>query len=160
MALRKPIVIVNGQMQQLQSGDTLDASANEVDVVDMTNNNASPIVIGNTVFCDAAGGVDLAQANAAGTVEVLGFVKPTSIAAASSGSIQTDGILAATTVQWDAVAGTTGGLTPGTVYYLDPTTPGNITETAPTSGGQYVIRVGKAIRTTELEISITEPILL
>ncbi len=160
MALRKPLVMVNGQIQQLQTGDTLDAISSEVDVIAMTNNNASPIVIGNAVYVDGAGTVDLARANASGTVEMLGLVKDVSIAAASSGSIQTDGVLVATTTQWDAVAGTTGGLTAGTGYYLDPSTAGNITDTAPTTSGQYVIRVGKAISTTELEISITEPILL
>jgi len=158
--LRKPLVMVAGQIQQIQAGDTLDASASEVDVVNLTNNNASPIVIGNAVYSDAANGVDLAQADASGTVEVLGLVKDVSIGAASSGAIQTDGILAATTTQWDAIAGTTGGLSAGSVYYLDPSTAGFLTETAPTSVGQYVVRVGKAISTTELEISISQPVLL
>ncbi len=156
MALLKPLVIVDGHIRQLQSGDTPVG----VDFAEMTNNNASPIVIGNAVYCDGAGTVDLAQADALGTAEILGFVKDISISAATLGAIQTDGILTATTGQWDAVAGTTGGLTAGTIYYLDPSTAGNITETAPTSAGQYVIRVGKAISTTELEISITEPIKL
>ena len=160
MALRKPLVIISGQVQQLPSGDTLDASTAEVDVVTLTNGNASPIVIGSPVYSDAAGSVDLAQANASGTVEVLGFVKDTSISASASGSIQTDGILAATTGQWDIVTGDTGGLVAGTVYYLDPTTAGKLTATAPTTTSQYVVRVGKAISTTEMEISIEPPILL
>lgn len=160
MALRKPLVIISGQVQQLQAGDTLDASAAEVDVVALTNGNASAIVIGSPVYSDAAGSVDLAQANASGTVEVLGLVRDTSIAASASGSIQTDGILAATTGQWDIVTGDTGGLVAGTVYYLDPTTAGKLTATAPTTTSQYVVRVGKAISTTEMEISIEPPILL
>jgi len=160
VALRKPLVIISGQVQQLQAGDTLDASAAEVDVVALINGNASAIVIGSPVYSDAAGSVDLAQANASGTVEVLGFVKDTSISASASGSIQTDGILAATTGQWDIVTGDTGGLVAGTVYYLDPTTAGKLTATAPTTTSQYVVRVGKAISTTEMEISIEPPILL
>lgn len=160
MALRKPLVMVAGQIQQIQSGDTLDASAAEVDVVAMTNNNIAAIVIGTPVYCDAANGVDKAQADASGTVEVLGLVKDVSIAAAASGDIQTDGILSATTVQWDAVAGTTGGLTAGAIYYLSPDTAGLLTETAPTTVGDYVVRVGKAISTIEMEISISVPILL
>lgn len=160
MALRKPLVIISGQVQQLSSGDTLDASAAEVDVVVLTNGNASAIVIGSPVYSDAAGSVDLAQADASGTVEVLGFVKDTSISASASGSIQTDGILAATTAQWDIVTGDTGGLDAGAVYYLDPTTAGKLTATAPTTTSQYVVRVGKAISTTEMEISIEAPILL
>ena len=156
MALLKPLVIVDGHIRQLQSGDTPIG----VSFVEMTNNNASPIVIGHVVYCDWAGTVDLARANALGAAEDIGFVKNISIAAAADGYIQTNGVLEATTGQWDAVAGTTGGLTAGAVYYLDPSTAGNITETAPIAAGQYVIRAGKAISTTELEISITEPIKL
>lgn len=160
MTLRKPLVMVAGQIQQIQSGDTLDAVTSEVDVVSQTNGNASPIVIGNAVYTDAADSVDLAQADSSGTVEVLGLVQEVSISAAASGFIQTDGIMAATTTQWDAIAGTTGGLTPGAVYYLSATTAGLLSETAPSSVGQYVVRVGKAISTTELEITISQPILL
>jgi hypothetical protein len=152
--------MVNGQIQQLQSGDTLDAMSSEVDVVSKQNDNAGSIVIGQVVYPKSNGNVDLAQANASGTVEVLGLVKDASIASSASGAIQTDGVLAATTVQWDAVTGGSGGLTAGAVYWLDPSTAGNITDTAPTSVGQYVCRLGKAISTTELEISIEPPILL
>lgn len=160
MAPRKPLVIVNGQVQQIQAGDILDAESSGAEVVSMQNNNASPIVIGNTVYCDAANGVDLAQADASGTIEVLGLVQDSSIAATSVGFIQTDGVLSATTGEWDAVAGTTGGLAFGTIYYLDPSTAGMLTSTAPTVGGQFVMRIGKAISTTELEISISQPIKL
>lgn len=160
MALRKPLVIIAGQVQQLPSGDTLDARAAEVDVVALTNGNISSIVIGSPVYSDSAGSVDLAQADSSGTVEVLGLVKDVSIGAASSGSIQTDGILAATTGQWDAVTGETGGLVAGTVYFLDPSTAGKLTLTAPTTASEYVVRVGKAISTTEMEITIEPPILL
>jgi hypothetical protein len=160
MALRKPLVLVDGNVQQLQAGDTLDAAASEVDVVTLTNGNAGSIVIGQPVYPSGAGSVDLAQANASGTVNLLGFVRDATIATATPGAIQTDGVLAATTGQWDAVTGGTGGLTPGQVYWLDPSTPGKLTATAPTSVGQYVVRVGQAISTTELEITVEPPILL
>lgn len=160
MASRKPLVIVDGQIQQIQSGDVLDASVNEVDVVSKTNDNIAAIVIGSPVYTKSNGNVDLAQADAGATVEVLGLVRDASVAAAASGDMQTDGVLSATTAQWDAVAGTTGGLTAGSVYYLDPATAGKLTETAPTTGGQFVVRVGRAISTTEMEISIEPPILL
>ena len=160
MAARKPLVIINGQVQQLQAGDTLDASVSEVDVVSKSNGNAGAIVIGQAVYTKADGTVDLAKADASGTVEVLGFMKTTSVAAAASGIIQTDGILAATTGQWDIVSGGTGGLTPGAVYWLSAATAGSITDTAPTTAGHQVVRVGKAISETEMEISIEPPILL
>jgi len=160
MALRKPLVIVSGAIQQLQSGDTLDAVVTEVDVVDMENNEAATINIGQPVYVAGAGIVELAQADASGTVEVLGLVYPTTISAAATGWIITDGVLTATTGQWDAVTGGSGGLTAGSIYYLDPDTAGMLTTTAPTTGGDYVVRVGKALSTTELEISVTQPILL
>jgi len=58
------------------------------------------------------------------------------------------------------VTGETGGLTPGAVYYLDPDTPGNLTQTAPTTTGDFVVRVGRAISATAMEISVSQPILL
>lgn len=160
MALRKPLVIVDGQIQQLQSGDTLDAVASEVDLISKVNDNTAAIVIGQAAYTNASGNADLAQANASGTVEVLGLVKDASVASASSGYLQTDGILAATTAQWDTVTGGSGGLTPGSVYWLSADTAGGLTDTAPTTVGQYVCRIGKATSTTELEISIEPPILL
>jgi hypothetical protein len=160
MATHKPLVLINGQIQQLQAGDTLDAQVSEVDVVSKTNDNVGAIVIGQPVYVKATGNVTLAQANASGTVEVLGLVRDASIATSATGIIQTDGILSATTAEWDVVTGGSGGLTPGSVYYLDPSTPGSLTDTAPTASGQCVVRVGKAISTTEMEISIEQPILL
>ena len=160
MAQRKPLVIVDGQLQQLQAGDTLDATVNEVDVVSKQNDNAGALVKCTPVYVKSNGNVDKAQADAAATVEVLGLVKDTSIAAGASGNIQTDGVLSATTAEWDAVAGTTGGLTPGAVYYLDPATVGEITEVAPTATGEFVVRAGLALSDTELDISVQEPIKL
>lgn len=160
MASRKPLVINSGQIQQLQSGDVLDAVVTEVDVVSLTNGNAGSIVIGMAVYSDADDSVDIAKADALATVEVLGLVQDTSIGAAASGLIQTDGVLTATTGQWDTVTGDSGGLTAGSVYYLDETTAGNLTLTAPTTVSQFVVRVGKALSTTEMEITITQPIKL
>ncbi len=158
MALRKPLVIVNGQVGQLQAGDTLDAVVSEVDVISRTNANASQLPIGTPVYTSVAGSVNAAQANAAGTVEVLGFLK-NNVAAAASGIVQTDGILAATTAEWDAITGATGGLTIG-AYWLDPDNAGRMVNTAPADAGDYVVRLGKAISTTEFEISIESPIKL
>lgn len=160
MAQRKPLVMNAGQIEQLQSGDTLDAVVTEVDIISRVNSNASPIIIGAPVYPDGNGSVDLAQADASGTIEVLGLVQETSIAAAASGYIITDGVLVASTGQWDAITGLTGGLVANDVYFLDPSTAGLLTSTAPTSAGQYVVRVGKGLSTTEMEISISQPVLL
>lgn len=152
MAIQKPLVIINGQVQQIPAGDTLAAASSEVDVVAVTNTNAGSIVIGTPVYVSASGSVNKAAAGAAGTTRVLGLVKDASIAAAAFGFVQTDGILAATAAEWDAVAGTVGGLVAGTSYYLS-TTAGLLTAAAPTGAGQYVMRVGMAVSTTEFEIT-------
>lgn len=160
MSAKKPLVISDGQIEQIQSGDTLDAVVAEQEVIVQTNNEVGAIVIGTPVYNDAANGVKKARANAAATIGVLGLVKTVSISAGATGNIITSGVLAATTVQWDAVAGTTGGLVFGTIYYLDPATAGKLTSTAPITVTQYVVAIGRAISTTELKLDVMSSILL
>lgn len=148
MAQKKPLVLNSGQAEQLQAGDYIAG----IDIPQLTNDETGSIVIGMPVYADAADGVKKAKADAVGTVNVIGLVSDVSIATAAVGGVQTDGILSATTTQWDAVAGTTGGLTKDVIYYLSAATAGNITSTAPTSG--YVKQVGIGISTTELKIEI------
>lgn len=156
MATQKPLVIISGQIQQLPAGDTLSAAASEVDVIALTA--AATVAALCPVYSSAAGSFDKAAANAAGTRKVIGFAQ-TAINSAASGIIQTDGILVGTTAEWDAVAGTTGGLTANTEYFLSATA-GLISSTAASASGNYVVKVGTAISTTELEISIQDSILL
>lgn len=160
MALRKPLVVIDGLVRQLPTGDSLDAVASEVDVVALNNGNTLAAPIGTPIYISAANTFLPARANAGATVEVLGFVRDVSIAPSANGSIQTDGVLVASAAQWDVVTGQTGGLTSGAIYFLDAANVGRITNVAPTTLGQYVLRVGKAVNTTSLEISIGEPILL
>lgn len=158
MAVRIPIVIVNGQLQQLQAGDSLDIKAEAVSYV---NDEATPVVICAPVYNDVAGGFKKAQANAAGTKDVIGLVAQSpSIANGVSGAITIDGQLSATTAQWDAVTGGSGGLVFKTRYYLDPTTSGKLTSTAPSTVGQFVCEVGIAESTTDMKINIMPTIQL
>lgn len=156
MAARKPLVIIAGQLQEIPAGDTLSAAASEVDVISLTA--AATVVALCPVYISAASTFNKAAANVAGTSKVIGFAQD-AITSAASGLIQTDGILSGTTGEWDAVAGTTGGLSAGTQYYLSASA-GLITATAPTTAGQHVVKLGTAISTTELEISISDSILL
>jgi predicted RecA/RadA family phage recombinase len=160
MALRKPLVVISGQVQQIPAGDTLDAVVSEKGVFSLTNGEATALVICSPVYVSAVNTVKKAQANAAGTAGVIGLMATVSTAAAASGSVQSDGILTATTTQWDAVAGTTGGLAPGTLYYLDAANAGKITSTAPSTVGQYVQPIGRALSTVDLEITIGQSVLL
>ena len=150
MALKKPLVLTNGEIEQLQSTDTIA----QVEAIQQTNGEAGSIVIGMPVYVSAADTVKKAKADAVGTTPVIGLVADVSITTAVAGGIQMDGILAATTAQWDAVAGTSGGLTFNTKYYLSNATAGNLTSTPPTTG--FVQRVGIALSTTELLIQLKQ----
>lgn len=160
MAVRKPLVIVNGQVQQLQAADTIDVPTSGGTIISAENGNAGSIVIGAPVYVSDDDEVDKARANAIGTSHVAGLVRDASIAAAATGTIQTDGVLTATTAEWDAVTGETGGLTAGARYFLDAATAGKLTQTAPTTVGQTVVKVGKALSTLSMIIDIEEAILL
>ncbi len=153
MASRKPLVLVSGEIQQLQAGDTLNAAISEVDVVSLINNEASGThVIGNLVYISSAGNGKKAVANAAGTKDAFAMATAT-VANAATGTYQTEG-----TIDLTSWAG--GALSPGVPYYLDPATAGGMTTTAPTTAGQYVVRVGIAESTVLFHISIERPILL
>lgn len=155
MSARKPLVWASdGRPEELPQSDSLDALVSEKDQVSMTNKNAGAITICQPVYAKStAEQVDLARANASGTKNVLGLVADASIAADAVGAIQTDGVITATTAEWDAVTGQTGGLTPGAEYWLSAATAGMITPTVP-GAGAYLVRIGTALSTTVLEISI------
>jgi hypothetical protein len=97
-----------------------------------------------------------AQSNAAGTTQVVG-VSINDVAAGISCSYITEGSI--TRSNWTDIAGTVG-LSSGATYFLDPTTAGRITTTAPTTAGQYVVRIGRAVNATTLDVEIELPILL
>jgi hypothetical protein len=117
----------------------------------LTNNTGSSIVIGSTVYISAAGEITKAIANADAASLAVGVVSAT-IANSASGPVVTAGTVTATTGEWDTITGQSGGLTAAADYYLDNTTAGKITTTAPGSG--YVQPIGHALSTTKLKVSI------
>lgn len=161
MAIRQPLVLgADGLPQQLQAGDSISSAISAVTVRQVTNSDAAAIVIGAPVYAFGPDQVKKAQANAKATAQVTGLGYDVTIAAAGTGNVISEGILVATTAQWDAVAGTTGGLTFGTRYFLDPATAGKITATPPSTGGQVNTLIGIALSTTELNLTIGVPMLL
>lgn len=124
----------------------------------LTNAEAGAIVIGQAVYTFGSGSVKKANANASGTKDVIGIVGVASISGSATGAIFVAGIATATTGQWDTVTGQSGGLTSGAIYYLDATTAGKITSTAPGSG--WIAPVGVAISTTQLRINVQSTIKL
>lgn len=153
--------MVAGQIQQLQSADSIAISSITVGtVIQQTNDEVAPIVICTVVYSDANDGIKKAKADASGTKDVIGLVRDASITNAVAGGIIVDGVHTATTGQWDAVFGTTGGLTKGTRYYLSAATAGLATSAATSTAGQYVVELGIALSTTELNINVRSPVLL
>jgi len=121
-------------------------------VVALQNNQGAATAIGRAVYTDASGTVKLAQSNAAGTSKVTGLQLDVNVNAAATGNYVTEGVVTATTVQWDAVTGQAGGLTPDAYYYLSGSTAGAITPTAPTTN--YLCRIGKAVSTTKMLVRV------
>lgn len=118
----------------------------------MTNAEASGIAIGQPVYVFSGDNVKKGIANATGTRRIIGLVSDSTINAAASGNIAITGLMTATTGQWDAVTGQTGGLTPDAIYYLDNATAGKMTSSAPSTG--WVCPLGIALSTTRFKINI------
>jgi len=156
MALRKPLVLIDGNIAQLPTSDTLDASVIAIDVIQMTNGETSTASAGQPIYISGADTFKLGQANSLNTSKIIGLLRE-DIAAGSTGMVQLDGILELP--DWTTVTGNSS-LTPGASYYLDPDNAGMLTETPPTASGQYLVYVGKAISTTAINLDIARPIIL
>jgi hypothetical protein len=155
MTLREPLVIINGQIQQLPSGDTINGAGpgGTFDgAFDGTNNEGSPITIGQPVYIDADDSVKLLSANSANSVKFAGLVGDASIGTGNTGNIQYTGELTANVSQWTAVGIPSGNLTAGATYYVDDAATGNLTATAPTTVASYVIPVGVSVNVTTLKL--------
>lgn len=151
MAVKKPLVLTNGQIEQLQAGDILANPSTLSRTFDATT------VAGQAVFASGAGTVNLARADAQSTIRVAGLAAE-DVGTGNTGNLLADGVLTLNTAQWDAVTGQTGGLTPGGNYFLSEATAGALTVNAPSTG--FVVRVGHALSDTELEIEVQQPIKL
>ena len=116
----------------------------------------STIVIGNPLYLTGVGHVNPARADAAGTTQVVGL-SITDTAIGQSCNYLTEGSIERS--DWTPIIGV-ATLSAGVTYFLDPTVAGRITSTAPTVVGQYVVRVGRAVNTTTLDIEIELPIRL
>jgi len=111
--------------------------------------NTGSINTGGAVYASAAGVVTKGIATSAAAATVVGLAG-TTLGTSSPGPMIFRGIYVQATALWDSITGQSGGLTPGSWYYLDPTTAQRLTKTAPSTSGQYVTIVGLAISSTEL----------
>jgi hypothetical protein len=154
MAVRKPLVLVNGQIERLQPGDRIDV----YNSASKNNNTGNTLVIGTPVYVNGGNAIP-AQADSQSTVRVAGLVDATTTNN-NVLNVVSDGVFSANTSEWDVVTGQTGGLTEGDDYFLSAANPGELTVNAPDSAGEFVLRVGHALSATEMEIEVGQPIKL
>lgn len=143
---------------RVTGGSTSPLASAEYSASQLTNASGSTVAIGRAVYASASGSFNLARADAVGTRKITGLVAAVSIANGAQGQVATAGTITATTGQWDAVTGQSGGLTTDAYYYLSNSTAGNLTTTAPSTG--WLVRVGKALSTTQMRIMDGNPIRL
>lgn len=125
----------------------VDTSSAAVAVTTETYDCPAAVSVRDAVYLTGTGTVDRARANALSTMPVLGFVQ--------SKPSATQAIVQAS----DALAGFSG-LTVDAFYYADPTTPGAITATCPTTIGQVVQPLGYARTTSTLIVALGDPTVL
>lgn len=128
--------------------------------VELTNNESTTILRCQPVFCNGDGTVQLAVADNSGSAIVAGLVADDVIASGSPGIIVVDGLVNASTDEWDVVCGTTGGLTFDVTYYLHPLLPGCLTATPPSASNQQVVPVIRALSPFSAVVFNKPPILI
>lgn len=117
---------------------TLSERVSALQIMLMVNGDGSVVSAGAPVFIgNSTSTFHRANATPGTTIsaEVQGLVLDGSIAVGGSGRILIEGMMSLTSTQWDDVASTVGGLTPGTVYY--------VTETGVPTSGRLVAGAGR-----------------
>lgn len=157
VAVSNEIITVTFDTNQVQivtvgeQGPQGPAGAAGTGIVTYTAETDSDVAKGQAVYVKSTGNLGLAAAGL-----IAGLATEAKSATFATG-YTAEGAL--DIADWTSALGT-ALLTPGSTYYLDPVTPGMLTATAPVTSGQHVVRVGKAMSTTLLDISIAPAILL
>lgn len=135
------------QADQFQDGNlSLDKY---VDLTSTTvqNNIGQSILAGTPLYPSGSGEVSLAKADSLSTARVLWIAKEV-IQNGTTGQALLSGSLTLTTSQWDNVTGQSGGLTPGSNYYLSAVEAGKLSTSIPTESGEVVAKLGVAHSST------------
>ena len=149
----KPLVIVAGQVRELESSESLNATVTAKEIIRLTADSNYAATVGDAVYIDTFGKAQPAKADAAASTYPVGFVR----GAADGGTIAAGEVL---DIQTDGQAEGFSGLTAGQKLYLSEQTAGAVTATAPSTGGQYVVPVGRALTATDILVEVGEPIKL
>jgi len=102
-------------------------------------------------------GTGVVKASAADATKPAVGLAQTTTATTIAVPVQTSGLFVLS--NWTAVTGATT-LSAHALYFLDPSTPGMLTTTRPTSSGQVVQPVGVAVGSETLDLFFDEPYLL
>lgn len=135
----------------------LHTTTSNPNLITVTNVDSGTLIIGEPVYVFSANSVKAAQANGLTSGSVVGLANA-AIAMNASGQVVTAGNLSLTTAQWTALTG--GALSPGSLYFLDPATAGRLTTTPPSTPGQVIALIGRAVSTTLMVLAIEPPVLL
>jgi hypothetical protein len=116
---------------------------------------------GCQVVCSfGSGSCKRAKADALATATAIGLAAVGTNPPLSLMSVLVSGPVTATTAQWDAVTGQSGGLTAGAVYHLSNGTAGWLTTSVPSTEDHFVVRIGVALSSTTMLLQIQPPIQL
>ncbi len=165
MSVKKPVVLGdNGLFEVIQPGDTLPPEnfpggpgasnpaltwfAKNLDTVDAKKGFACAV---------HSSGLGVVLAKAADINKPAVGLMQKDVPPSFSDSVQISGIFEMS--DWTQVTGA-GLLIPGRLYFLDPVNGGKLTLTPPTTAGQVVQLLGKALTQTKLNLDVHQPILL
>jgi len=160
---RKPLVLVDGEYTQMPVGDLIDPAclpepeappAVDFSLVELENDTAFTRPILTPVYVKSNGKFADADTDTNQKADVVGLTVE-SIASAASGDVKTSGPIEATTAQWDAQTGGSGGLVAGSDYYLRAT--GGLSATP---AGPHVVKLGKAVSSTKLLLRVEPPVFI
>jgi hypothetical protein len=101
--IKKPLVLTDGRLEQLQAGDTLLPSPN---VVEVTNGETVDLIAPGVVYLSGANTAKYAQANSDLTFDAFGMCIET-INPSNQGLIQLDGVVTYPISVWDLATGET-----------------------------------------------------
>lgn len=114
------------------------------------------MVAGTPVYINADGELAPANADDVSTAFVIGILQFAVQPNERAPILSTGQSLEQAAPLWDAIAGTSGGLVPGTPYFLK-TTDGELTDTPTTTSNQFQTLVGVAESPTSLLLLLGQP---
>lgn len=143
MPLVKPVIIKTGEPEVLQSTDQLVDNAIFFTGI---NDDSTTTAIGSVMAIDGSSG-NVVKASADGLFPEAFCLATEIIAPGASGVFQVAGkFIGLTSLLW------------GGIYYLSAVTPGTMTTTPPSGGGNQIVRLGIASNSDIFFIKIDRPI--